>query len=125
MNKLTLTEGEEFGKDYHIVDIELDDMDTVIPGFIRTTLDGIKMNNKYVNVITHDNDNTEIEYFESSVRSNRKGAAFIDRNGNRDYKILGKTVKETEKLQNLERSQTLREFLDESLENTEFPRSGF
>lgn len=111
MNKLTLTESEEFGKDYHIVDVELDDVDTIIPGFIRTTLDGIKMNNKYVKVITHDDNNTEIEYFESSVRSNRKGAAFIDRNGNRDYKILGKSVKETEKLQNFERSQTLREFL--------------
>lgn len=124
MDKLTIFEQEEFGKDYIIVDVELDDFD-FIPGFIRTTIQEIKNYNKFVKVIKHKDVLMEIEYFESSVRSNKKGPALIDRNGKKHFFILGKETTDSEKLQNMDRNHTLRKILDESLEDTEFPRSGF
>ena len=113
MDKLTIFEQEEFGKDYIIVDVELDDFDFV-PGFIRTTIKEIKNYNKYVKVIKHKDILNEIEYFESSVRSNKKGPAFIDRDGKKHFFIMGKETKDSEKLQNMDRNRTLREILSET-----------
>jgi len=123
MNKLSIFEIDESGKEFLNVDISLNDIN-FIPGFIRTTLDSIKTYHKYVKVITHDDKNTETEYFENSVRSNRWGAAYIDRNGNKEYYILGKITENSEKLQNDNRKYTLREILKEVLEDQELPQSG-
>lgn len=123
MNQLNVFESEEYGKEYIVVDIELDNFD-FIPGFIRTIVDEIKRYNKYVKIFTHDNIISETEYFESSVRSNKKGAAYIDRNGVKHFYIMGKKTLQSEGLQNMERNQVLRQILNESLEDTELPRSG-
>lgn len=125
MIKMTLFEQEEYGKEYIVVSINLNNLDDNIPGFIRTALENVKLYQKFVKVIKiDDKKNTEIEYFENSVRSNKKGPAFIDRNGKKYFYDMGKEMKDPEKLINIERSQTLREFLDETLDGTELPRSG-
>jgi hypothetical protein len=111
MNTITLYEEEEFGKDYIIIEVSLDDLDSIIPGFIRTAIENTKSNHKFVKVIIHDIVNTEIEYFENSVRSNKKGAAYIDRNGRKHFYIMGKQSSQTEQLQNMDRSKTLKDIL--------------
>jgi len=120
MNKLSLFEIEEFGKEFLNVDISLDDIN-FIPGFIRTTLESIKTYHKYVKIMIHDGKNMETEYFENSVRSNRWGPAYIDRNGNKEYYILGKITENSEKLQNDNRRFILKDILSEILDSTELP----
>lgn len=107
-DKLIIYEKEEYGKDYIVARIELNDFE-FISGYIRTTLEHLKMNQKYLKIITTDFNITETEYFENSVRSNKKGAAFIDRNGKKYYYVLGKEVNNPENMINIERNKIINE----------------
>jgi len=129
MNELTMYENEEYGKEYLILAIEVENLDN-IPVFIRTTVEQVKISHKYVKIIITDGINTETEYLMNSVRSNKKGPAFIDRMGKKYFYDSGKEMSNSESLINEDRSQKLREilemreFLDDVLDDTELPRSG-
>ena len=111
MDKLTLYENREFGYDYLVAHCDLENLD-IVPTFIRTTLEHLTFNRRYVKVFKTDGLESETEYFEHSVRSNKKGAAYINKDGKKYFFILGKETDDTEKFLNNERSKVLKEIFD-------------
>jgi hypothetical protein len=111
MDKLTLYEDKEYGYDYLVVQCDLENLDFV-PTFIRTTLEYLLLNRRYVKVFKTDGLDSETEYFEHSVRSNKKGAAYINKDGKKYFFILGKETEDTDKLLNNDRSKVLREIFN-------------
>jgi hypothetical protein len=113
MDKLIIYEEKENGIEYLKVHCELDDINSS-PTFIRNTLEYIKNHNKYVKVSCADFENSEIEYFEHSVRHNKNGAAFIDKNGKKYFYLKGKEeTKNSEQLLNNDRSNILKDILND------------
>lgn len=111
MDKLTLYEDKEYGHTYLIAYCDLENLD-IVPTFIRTTLEHLLFNHRYVKVFKTNGFDSETEYFEHSVRSNKKGAAYIDKDGKKYFYILGKETDDTDKLLNNDRSRVLKEIFD-------------
>ena len=110
-DKLTIYENTENGKDYLIITVELVNIDNQ-PIVLKNIIKNLKESNRYVKIITTDFSNLETEYFERSVRSNKKGPAFIDRDNRKYYFINGVESKFPEEIINKEREKTLTKIFD-------------